>query len=62
MTKTQAISKMILDKIESHSSVNGCAFNDAASVKVAIDHVLGAGTYDRIVSETYDELRAQVAS
>lgn len=59
MTKTQAISKMIMDKMESVASVNGWAFNDAAAVKAAIDHVLGEGTYDKLVSDLYDELRAR---
>lgn len=58
MTKTQAISKMILDKIQSVSSVNGWAFNDATAVKVAVDYVLGEGAYDKLVSDLYDELRA----
>ncbi len=58
MTKTQAISKMIADKIASVAAVNGWAFNDAKAVKIGIDRVLGEGTYDRLVSETYDTLRA----
>lgn len=57
ITRTQYISRLIVEKIASVSSVNGWAFNDAAALKVAVDHVLGAGTYDRIVSEVYDELR-----
>lgn len=60
MTKTQAISQMIADKINSVATVNGWAFNDAKAVRIAIDHVLGEGTYDRLVSETYDALRAKV--
>jgi len=58
MNKTQAISQAIAAKINSVATVNGWAFNDAKAVKIGIDHVLGAGTYDRLVSETYDALRA----
>lgn len=61
MNKTQAISKMILDKMHSVASVNGLAFNDRQAVKAAIDHVLGEGAYDRLVSELYDEFNARAA-
>lgn len=46
MTKSHHISETIL--IE---------FAKTASVKTAIDAVLGAGTYERIASDTYDALR-----
>ena len=32
------------------------------SMKEAIDTVLGAGTYDRIVGEVYDQFRTGVAA
>lgn len=57
MTKTKAISEMILNKMQSFASVNGCAINDREAVKTAIDHVLGEGTFDKLVSDLYDELR-----
>lgn len=31
------------------------------SIREAIDNVLGAGSFDRIASETYDALRARAA-
>lgn len=59
MTKTQAISQMISDKINSICTINGWAYGDRVAVKMAIDHVLGAGTYDKLVGDLYDELRAK---
>lgn len=57
MTKTQAISKMIIDKMISVSNATGNGFGDKATVRTALDHVLGEGTYDKLVSDLYDELR-----
>lgn len=62
MTKSQAISKMLLDKMGSIASVNGISLSDSVAVQGAIDFVLGEGTYDRLVSELYDELRAKASS
>ncbi len=47
MTKTQAISKMILAKIA-----------EGFSVREALDEVLGAGTSEALISEVYETLRA----
>lgn len=58
MTKTQKISHAIAAKINSVATVNGWAFNDARAVRIAVDYVLGAGTYDKLVSDVYDELTA----
>jgi hypothetical protein len=46
MTKTQAISVMILQRI-----------SEGKTVQQAIDEVLGTGTFSRIASEVYDGLR-----
>ena len=35
------------------------AIGNGATVENAMDAVLGAGTYDRVVGELYDELRAR---
>ena len=47
MTKTQAISKMILAKIA-----------EGFSVREALDEVLGAGASEALISEVYETLRA----
>ncbi len=46
MTKQQIISALILN-----------ARAEGASVKEAVDSILGAGAYDRLVGELYEELR-----
>jgi hypothetical protein len=46
MTKTQHISKMILE-----------AFARCGDIKQALDEVCGAGTSAKLISEVYDELR-----
>ena len=48
MTKTQAISAMILNKIAA-----------GMTAKEAINAVLGAGAYEKLAGEVYDELRAR---
>jgi hypothetical protein len=58
MTKAQAISQMLIEKIEQLSNFKGVSFGHGDSVKEAIDFVLGEGTYDKLVSDLYDELRA----
>lgn len=59
MTKQQAISQMIIDRV--HMNENGRL--DSApctnAVRDAVDFVLGAGTYDSLVSDLYDDLRAK---
>lgn len=47
MTKATAISLMILE-----------AKNRGLTIAEALDEVCGDGTYDKLVSELYDELRA----
>ena len=47
MTKTQKISLLIL---KAHAS--------GMDIKAAIDHVCGAGTSAKLISDLYDELRA----
>ena len=46
-TREQAISAVILRLVD-----------DGATVRGAIDAVLGAGTFEKIASDTYDALRA----
>jgi hypothetical protein len=60
MSKAQHISQMIADKANSIATVNGWTFNDAKAWRLAIDFVLGEGTYDKLVSDVYDELREQI--
>ncbi len=48
MTKTQAITLMILKRID-----------EGETVCEAFDAVLGAGSYDRLASEVYDAIRAE---
>ena len=48
MTKTQAISQMILK-----------AILEGKSEKEAINSVLGAGTFEKIAGDLYDKLRAK---
>lgn len=47
MTKTAAISALILSKIA-----------DGLSVRDAFDAVLGAGSYERLAGEVWEALRA----
>lgn len=47
MNKDQVISAKIL-----------MAQSQGMTLEAAIDHVLGAGTYDRLVSDLYNKLRA----
>lgn len=56
MTKTEAISRMIIEEFGYQMRVNPNGKH--AAIKIAIDKVLGAGRYDQIVSDIYDELRA----
>lgn len=51
MTKTQAISLMIIEKK-----------NAGMNIQEAIDSVLGEGTSKEIISELYDALRAKAQS
>lgn len=48
MTKTQQISAMILSKIAG-----------GMSTKEAINTVLGAGAFEKLAGEVYEELRAR---
>ena len=48
VTKNQAISLQILAKVASGMTIGN-----------AMDSVLGAGTYDKLVSDLYSELRAK---
>jgi hypothetical protein len=52
MTKTQYISKLIIEAAER----NGGDF------RKALDEVCGAGTFARLASDVYDELRARSAA
>lgn len=61
MTKAQAISQMILDRAIRIAEFHSIPTNSKLAVSGAIDHVLGAGTYDKLVSDLYDELRAKGA-
>lgn len=58
MTKTEAISRMILDQLARSAAGTGNPCTDAVHVRAAIDAVLGEGTYDKLASDVYDELRA----
>ncbi|WP_319798263.1 hypothetical protein [Nitrobacter sp.] len=58
MTKAQAISQMLIDKMTSVADAKGCRILDRPAIETAIDHVLGDGTYAELVSNLYDELRA----
>ena len=48
MTKTQAISAMILAKVA-----------EGMSVREAIDAVIGAGTSEKFVGDLYEQLRGR---
>lgn len=48
MTKTQAISTMIL-----------AAIKDGKDVREAVDAVLGVGTFEKLAGDLYDALRAK---
>jgi hypothetical protein len=62
MTKAQAISQMILDQAQAKANFRFSSMaTDVTAMKEAIDFVLGAGTYDRLVSDLYDELRAKAS-
>lgn len=57
MTNEQKeILKRLMDKIASICTVNGWAFGDTKAVKLAYDHVFGAGAYEKLAGEVYDEL------
>ena len=47
MTKTQAISVMILEKVAA-----------GMTVREALDAVLGTGRFEQLASDIYDELRS----
>ena len=49
MTKTQAISAMILAKVA-----------EGMTVREAIDAVIGAGTSEKLIGDLYEQLRGRV--
>jgi hypothetical protein len=57
MTKTQAISKMILDAYG-----DNIGSPNKEKLKSAIDAVLFPGAYDSLVDSLYDDLRAKAAA
>jgi hypothetical protein len=48
MNKTQEISRRIIEKV-----------SEGMTVKDAINAVIGAGTFERLASDLYDDLRAK---
>jgi len=50
---------MTSDKIENTSGAILAEFAKQGSVRGAIDKVLGAGVFDAIASDLYDQLRVQ---
>jgi hypothetical protein len=59
MTKQQAISQMILNRASDLAAARCVTLHEVISE--AIDFVLGGGTYGRLVSDLYDDLRAKAA-
>lgn len=57
-TLQQKLSLAVVEKAESFFDFLSRGF----SVRQAFDKVMGDGAYDRIVSEVYDEIRAQAQS
>ena len=51
MTKTQAISLMILNKV-----------NEGKDIKTAMKEVIGAERFDAMIEDLYNELRAKAAA
>ncbi len=54
MTKQQAISEKILNRT---SDLTAAGNSHEQALRLALDEVLGAGTYARLVSDVYDTLQ-----
>lgn len=62
MTKTQEISRQIIEKASSVAAANGLPCDSQFCVRAAFDHVLGEGAYDNLVSQVYDAARLHAVS
>lgn len=58
----QEVLKAILDKATSIAAVEGVSIYDRVAVSGAINHVLGEGSYDFLVADLYNALRAKAAA
>lgn len=58
MTKTQAISKMLLEEITRQNEKQEVTGTQNNTLQIAIDKILGEGAYDKLVGDLYEELRA----
>lgn len=61
MTNAQFISLCLIEKMALVQKSRGTHQANAAVLRETIDSLLGAGTYDKLVSDVYDELRARAA-
>ena len=59
MTKQQAISKMILDRVTEIAARDGVSITDSAAVREAFNEILGEGRYEALVSDLYHSLRGE---
>lgn len=62
MTKSQEISRRILEKAVSIGERDALPTNGPSVMREAFDCVLGEGAYDRMVDDLYDGLRARRAA
>jgi hypothetical protein len=56
LTKSQELSRRILDRASEVAARDGISYRD--SIGEAINHVCGAGSYEKLVGDLYAELRA----